>query len=102
MEKPNGVKNLKLPGSAARRLRVLLADDHPEMLEEIRSLLARGFEIVGSVGDGQALLSAVEQLRPDAVVSDIKMPQVDGIEAGRRILREGLCADVILLTMCND
>ena len=102
MGKPNGVKELNSKSSTARRLRVLLADDHPEMLEEIRSLLAREFEIVGSVGEGQALLSAVEQLRPDAVVCDIKMPLVDGIEAGRRILREGLCAAVILLTMYND
>ena len=81
---------------------MLLADNHPEMLEEVRRLLERQFEIVGAVGDGQALLSAVEQLKPDAVVSDINMPLVDGIEAGRRILREGLCAAVILLTMYND
>jgi DNA-binding NarL/FixJ family response regulator len=102
MGKPNGVKDLNSQDGVARRLRVVLADDHPEMLEEIRSLLARQFEIVGSAGDGQALLAAVEQLRPDAVVTDIKMPLVDGIEAGRRILREGLCAAVILLTMYND
>ncbi len=102
MVKLNGVKDLNSQSRADRRLRVLLADDHPEMLEEIRSLLAREFEIVGSVGDGQALLSAVERLRPDAVVTDIKMPLLDGVEAGRKILREGLCAAIILLTMYND
>jgi len=102
MGKPNGVKDLNLQSSAPGRLRVLLADDHPEMLVEIRNLLAREFDIVGSVGEGRALLSAVEQLRPDAVVSDINMPLVDGIEAGRRILQEGYCAAVVLLTMYND
>jgi len=102
MGKPDGVKELYSQGSAARRLRVLLADDHPEMLEEIRGLLAREFEIVGSVGEGRALLSAASQLKPDAVVADINMPLVDGIEAGRRILGEDLCTAVILLTMYND
>jgi DNA-binding NarL/FixJ family response regulator len=96
------MRDLNSQSSAGGRLRVLLADDHPEMLEEIRSLLARQFEIVGLAGDGQALLSAVGQLRPDAVVTDIKMPLVDGIEAGRRILREGLCPAVIVLSMYND
>ena len=102
MGKSSGVEELDLQSRAARRIRLLLADDHREVLEEVRGLLERQFEIVGSAGDGQALLSAVEQLRPDAVVSDIKMPLVDGIEAGRRILREGVCAAVILLTMYND
>jgi DNA-binding NarL/FixJ family response regulator len=100
--KYDGAEDLNLQDRAAGRLRVLLADDHPEMLEEIRRLLAHEFEIVGSVAEGQALLSAVERLKPDAVVADINMPLIDGIEAGRRILRGGLCSAVILLTMYDD
>jgi len=102
MVKHDGVKDWNSPDRGTGRVRVLLADDSQEVLEEIRRLLASEFEIVGSVGEGQALLSAVEQLKPDAVVADIKMPLVDGIAAGRRILREGLCTAVILLTMYND
>ena len=44
----------------------------------------------------------MSRLRPDAVVSDINMPLMDGIEAGRRILREGLCPAVIILTLHNE
>jgi DNA-binding NarL/FixJ family response regulator len=81
---------------------VVLADDHPGMREEIRLLLAGEFEVAGSVGEGQALLSATARLRPDAVVCDIHMPLIDGIEAGRRILQEGLCSAVIILTVYNE
>ncbi len=102
MGKRNGVEDLNSESRATGRLRVLLADDHSGMLDETRGLLAREFEIVESVSDGQALLSAVAQFKPDAVVADINMPLVDGIEAGRRILREGLCSAVILLTMYSD
>lgn len=102
MLKSDGAEDLNLQDRGVGRLRVLLADDHPEMLEEIRRLLAHEFEIVGSVAEGQALLSAVERLKPDAVVADINMPLIDGIEAGRRILRGGLCSAVILLTMYDD
>jgi len=90
-------RNLK--GHVARRPRVVLADDHPGMLEQIRLLLADEFDVVGSASEGQALLSLVAQLRPDAVVADIHMPLVDGIEAGRRMLQEGLCRAVIILTV---
>jgi DNA-binding NarL/FixJ family response regulator len=81
---------------------VVLAEDHPGVREEIRLLLAGEFEVAGSVGEGHALLSAVAQLRPDAVVCDIHMPLIDGIEAGRRIVQEGLCPAVIILTACNE
>jgi DNA-binding NarL/FixJ family response regulator len=85
----------------ARRRRVVLADDHPGMLEQIRLLLADEFEVVGSASEGQALLSLVAQLRPDAVVADVHMPLLDGIEAGRRMLEEGLCRAVVILTVYN-
>lgn len=84
------------------RLRVVLADDHPKMREEIRLLLASEFEIAGSVSEGQSLLSAVARLTPDAVISDIQMPLIDGIEAGRRILQQGLCSAIVILTAYNE
>jgi DNA-binding NarL/FixJ family response regulator len=102
MGKPSGLNDLNSQSGNGPRLRVLLADDHPHMLDEVRRMLADEFEIVGSVAEGQALLHAAEVLRPDAVVSDINMPLVDGIEAGRRMLRDGLCPAVILLSMYND
>lgn len=106
MEMAGGGTNLNShasgPGGGPPRTRVVLADDHTGMLEQIGLLLADEFDVAGSVSEGQALVSAVARLRPDAVVSDIHMPLLDGIEAGRRILQQGLCSSVILLTVYNE
>src|SRR5258708_4244045 len=67
-----------------RRPRLLLADDHPLMLEGLRKLLETDFEVVGTVADGRALLEAAEILLPDLVITDISMPQIAGVEATRR------------------
>ena len=84
------------------KLRVLLADDHADMLEETRALLARQFEIVGTVWDGVSLIKAAEQLLPDVIVTDIKMPQMDGVEATREILRRRFCQVVIALSVYRE
>jgi DNA-binding NarL/FixJ family response regulator len=97
-----GAADLNPPSHAARRPRVVLADDHPGMLEEILRLLAPEFDVVGSASEGQALLSLVAQLRPDVVVADIHMPGFNGIEAGRRMLQGGLCPAVVILTVYNE
>jgi DNA-binding NarL/FixJ family response regulator len=80
----------------------VLADDHTGILNEIRQLLSPEFEIARVVFDGNALMEATAALRPDIVVSDLNMPGLNGIEAGRAILRQGLCNAVVLLTMYND
>jgi len=84
------------------QFRIVLADDHEDLLQEIRSLLTPDFEIVNTVTDGLALIDTVRELKPDLVVSDIKMPGMSGIEACRRIIEEGLCNAAILLTMYNE
>lgn len=68
-----------------RRLRILLADDHPVVLACLRMLLEREREVVATVTDGQALLAAAKRLRPDLVITDVEMPGLDGIEATRRL-----------------
>ena len=83
-------------------IRIVLADDREDLLQEIRALLTPDFEIVNSVTNGLALIDAVRDLKPDLVVSDIKMPGMSGIEACRRIIEEGLCSAAILLTMYNE
>jgi DNA-binding NarL/FixJ family response regulator len=84
------------------RTRILLADDRGDVLEEIRRLLAPEFDILRAVNHGGALVEAAAELRPDVVVSDLRMPVLGGIEAGAQILREGLCAAVIVLTMYDE
>lgn len=84
------------------RPRVVLADDHLDVLDEIRHLLVPEFDLVRAVKDGAALIEAAAELRPDAVISDIRMTGLSGIEAGRQILQRGLCKAVVVLTMYNE
>jgi DNA-binding NarL/FixJ family response regulator len=81
------------------RARILLADDHVVMLEGLRSLLERHYDVVGTVTDGQALVQAVQREAPDVVVTDVSMPGGDGLEAARRILELAPRTRVVLLTM---
>ena len=73
-----------------KRARLLLADDHPGMLEQIVRLLQGEFEIAGTVGNGLELTTAALRLDPDVVVLDITMPALDGIEAARHLQRDRL------------
>jgi DNA-binding NarL/FixJ family response regulator len=86
----------------SRRLRLVIADDHPEVRQEIRELLNREFDVLRAVADGAALLAAATELKPDAVVSDIQMPELDGIEAGCRMLQRGLCNAIVVLSVYPD
>lgn len=91
------------PGRAEGvRIRVVLADDHPEVREEIQNLLSSEFDVLCAVSEGNALMTAVADLKPDAVISDVQMPQMDGIEAGSRLVSRGLCQAVVLLSMYPD
>jgi DNA-binding NarL/FixJ family response regulator len=87
---------------ATKLARVLLADDHPEMLIHTANVLAGEFEIIGAVANGVDLLQATTQLDPDAVVLDITMPGVDGIEAARRLKQSGCRAKLVFLTVHED
>jgi DNA-binding NarL/FixJ family response regulator len=76
-----------------------LADDHEPIIERVKSLLQRDFEIVGDVGTGQDLVSAAGRLQPDAIVLDISMPGLTGIEAARELRDCGSVARFIFLTV---
>jgi len=82
--------------------RIVLADDHLDLLHEIRALLTPKFEVLEAVTDGLALLNAVRTANPDIVIADINMPRMNGIEACRRIIQQGLCGAAILLTMHKE
>ena len=84
------------------RIRVLLADDHEDLLRTVESMLVSEFEVVGTVKDGQALLDAAEQLKPEVLVVDISMPIVNGIEAVQRLKESGSQTQVVFLTVHED
>lgn len=65
--------------------RILLADDHSLMLEGLTRLLANDFEVVGTATDGRMLLAEAGRLHPDVVLLDVGMPEMNGIEAARRL-----------------
>jgi len=67
------------------RTRILLADDHALTLECISAILAPHYEIAGTAVDGRALVEAALRLKPDLIVVDITMPQLNGIDAARQI-----------------
>jgi len=83
------------------RTRVLLADDHAVVRDGLRALLEHGgdFEIVGVAGNGREAVAEAQRLTPDVVVMDIAMPELDGIEATRRILEKCAGTKVLILSM---
>ena len=84
------------------RMRVLLADDHPEILDYLRALLEPEFEVVATVGDGNALIAAAETLAPDVIVTDIAMPGLNGIAAAAQIIGTNPAARIVFVTVYND
>ena len=82
--------------------RVLLADDHSILLEAFRKLLDGKCEVVGAVSDGRALLKEAQRLQPDAIVIDVGMPLLNGLEAGRQLRQLLPGAKLIFLTMNED
>jgi DNA-binding NarL/FixJ family response regulator len=85
-----------------KRTRVLLADDHQMLADALKSVLEPRCEVVGTVSDGRALLEVAPRLRPDIVVLDIAMPQLNGLDAGRHLKHAMPAVKLIFLTMNED
>ena len=84
------------------RLKVLLADDHLEILERTKALLGSGYQVVAAMEDGLKALDAAKKLNPDLIVLDIEMPQMDGIRVAKQMRQLGLRAKILFLTAYDD
>jgi DNA-binding NarL/FixJ family response regulator len=89
-------------GPAEKRFCLVLAEDHDDVREQICQLLEPEFEVLRAVGEGVALVEAAAELDADAVITDIQMPRMGGIEAGGQIVSRGFCAAVVVLSMYPD
>ena len=91
----------RLPLEAAPvTVRVLIADDQALVRGGFRMILEakEDMQVVGEAGDGAEAVALVERLGPDVVLMDVRMPDVDGIEATRRIVASGSPARIVILT----
>jgi DNA-binding NarL/FixJ family response regulator len=86
------------------QVRILLADDHNILRDGMRLLLERqpGFSVVGEAADGREIVQLTQEHSPDVVVMDIAMPNMNGIEATRRIVEKFPNTGVVILSMHYD
>jgi DNA-binding NarL/FixJ family response regulator len=81
---------------------VLIVDDHPSFRATARALLAaEGFEIVGEAEDGASALAAAARLRPDVVLLDVQLPDLDGFQVAARLTSNGT-GPAVVLTSSRD
>jgi DNA-binding NarL/FixJ family response regulator len=88
--------------AAPARPRVLLADDHIDLLKSVSRYLAAAFDIVATAADGRQALDLARHLRPDVVVLDVAMPELDGFQTLEQLRRDGPETRVVFLTMHSD
>jgi response regulator NasT len=87
---------------AGNGLRIVIADDEPDMRDYFRKMLPRmGYQVVAVAQNGRELIDQCLQCRPDLVITDIKMPDMDGIEAAVQLYREHPLP-VILVSAYHD
>jgi len=85
-------------------IKIIIADDHKLFRQGLRNLLEKqsGIKIVGEAGDGIAVMDMAQELLPHIIIMDISMPELNGIEATRRILSKNPNIKIIALSMHSD
>jgi DNA-binding NarL/FixJ family response regulator len=94
--------SLATEGIAVDKIRVVLADDHREVIAKIRGVLGDEFEVVEAAENGSQAVIAVLALNPDVFVTDISMPVLNGLQAARRIQKTNSRVKIIFLTIHED
>ena len=82
--------------------RILLADDHMLILDGLRNLLERHYDLVGTVQDGQSVVNAARRLQPDLVLMDVAMPVLNGLQAGFRLREQLPNIKLLYVSMYGD
>ena len=85
-----------------KRTRIVLADDHTLVLEALKALIEPEFEVVGMFADGLALVNGVPPLNPHVIVLDIRMPNMNGLNAGERLKQLMPSVKLVYLTQDQD
>jgi len=86
----------------ATRWRIIIADDESLIRLDLREMLTHlGYDVIGEAGDGRSAMELARRLRPDLLIMDIKMPDLDGISAAEELTRERI-APVVLVTAYSD
>ncbi len=87
-----------------QKIRVMVADDHPVVREGLTTMLARenDIEVLGEAQNGREAIEQARQLQPDIILMDLRMPEIDGIEAIRRIKAENPKVKFIILTTYDN
>lgn len=85
-------------------VRVLLADDHEIFRDGFKVMLKKqsSVELVGEAGNGEELIALAHQLKPDVIITDIKMPKLDGIEATKKLTKDMPHIGIIALSMFDE
>jgi DNA-binding NarL/FixJ family response regulator len=84
------------------KVRVLLADDHTMVMEAFETLLEPEFEIIGTAADGRTLVQLAQQTKPDVILLDLRMPLLNGFDAGRRLKELLPATKIVVVTMNED
>lgn len=82
-----------------RPIRLVLADDNPEVLETLADMLQPDYVVVGGLSDGTSVLQQVPELKPDIIILDISLPDMTGFDVVQQLKKCGTSAKVIFLTV---
>ena len=98
------MRELAIEEKQDRKTSILIADDHPLFRKAVRDILEKqpDIELVFEAGDGEEAIELVAQTSPDVIIMDISMPQINGLEATRRIKAQFPDIAVLILTVHND
>jgi DNA-binding NarL/FixJ family response regulator len=78
---------------------LLIVDDHPSFRANARELLeAEGFDVIGEAEDGESALAAIYELRPDVVLLDVQLPDMNGFEVAAKVTSNGSGAAIVLVS----